>query len=179
MFEYGSRIGVWRVLRLFEKYALPLTLNACALAVERNVELAAAIREKSYDICCHGWRWVDHFRLTEDEERRHIAKAIESLQRVTGHRPVGWCCRTGPSVNTRRLLVEAGGFLYDSDVYNDELPYWVDVGGTDQLTLPEYPQRYQRQRSLRRVPSPRAPTTRGGTATLSTGSIAKAPSSQR
>jgi allantoinase len=136
MFEYGSRVGVWRVLRLFEKYGLPLTLNACALAVERNAELAAAIRDKNYDICCHGWRWVDHFRLSEDEERRHIANAIESLQRVTGQRPAGWCCRTGPSLNTRRLLVEAGGFLYDSDVYNDELPYWVDVSGTDHLTLP-------------------------------------------
>jgi peptidoglycan/xylan/chitin deacetylase (PgdA/CDA1 family) len=136
MFEYGSRIGVWRVLRLFERYGLPLTLNACALAVERNDELAAAIREKGYDICCHGWRWVDHFRLSATDERRHIAKAKETLQRVIGRAPQGWCCRTGPSLNTRRLLVEEGGFLYDSDVYNDELPYWVDVGGSAFLTLP-------------------------------------------
>lgn len=136
MFEYGSRIGVWRVLRLFERYGLPLTLNACALAVERNAELAAAIREKSYDICCHGWRWVDHFRLSAEDERLHIARAKETLQRVIGRAPEGWCCRTGPSLNTRRLLVEEGGFLYDSDVYNDELPYWVHVGGTAFLTLP-------------------------------------------
>jgi allantoinase len=136
MFEYGSRVGVWRVLRLFEKYGLPLTLNACAVAVERHEELAAAIREKNYDICCHGWRWVDHFLLSGDVEREHIAKAIASLERSTGRRPLGWCCRTGPSVNTRRLLVEAGGFLYDSDVYNDELPYWIDVNGTHHLTVP-------------------------------------------
>jgi allantoinase len=136
MFEYGSRVGVWRVLRLFEQYGLPLTLNACALAVERHGELAAAIREKNYDICCHGWRWVDHFLLSPETERQHIAKAIESLERSIGRRPVGWCCRTGPSVNTRRLLVETGGFLYDSDVYNDELPYWIDVNGTDHLALP-------------------------------------------
>ena len=81
MFEYGSRVGVWRVLRLFEEHGVPLTLNGCALAIERNAELAAAIREKNYDVCCHGWRWVDHFLLSEEEERRHIARAIESLQR--------------------------------------------------------------------------------------------------
>jgi allantoinase len=136
MFEYGSRVGVWRVLKLFKDYGLPLTLNACALAVERHVELAAAIREDNYDICCHGWRWVDHFRLSVDEERQHIANAIGSLERSIGRRPLGWCCRTGPSVNTRRLLVEAGGFLYDSDVYNDELPYWIDVEGKPHLTVP-------------------------------------------
>jgi peptidoglycan/xylan/chitin deacetylase (PgdA/CDA1 family) len=102
MFEYGSRVGVWRVLRLFEEHGLPLTLNGCALAIERNAELAAAIRAENYDICCHGWRWVDHFLLSEEEERRHIARAIESLQRVIGRRPLGWCCRTGPSVNTRQ-----------------------------------------------------------------------------
>jgi peptidoglycan/xylan/chitin deacetylase (PgdA/CDA1 family) len=136
MFEYGSRVGVWRVLRLFEQYGLPLTLNACALAVERHAELAAAIREKNYDICCHGFRWVDHFLLSVEEERRHIAMAIDSLQRSIGRRPLGWCCRTGPSIHTRQLLVESGGFLYDSDVYNDELPYWIDVGGTAHLAVP-------------------------------------------
>jgi peptidoglycan/xylan/chitin deacetylase (PgdA/CDA1 family) len=136
MFEYGSRVGVWRVLRLFEERGLPLTLNACALAVERHSDLAAAIRERNYDICCHGWRWIDHFLLSEDEERRHIARAIESLERSIGRRPLGWCCRTGPSINTRMLLTEAGGFLYDSDVYNDELPYWIDVGGEPRLVIP-------------------------------------------
>jgi peptidoglycan/xylan/chitin deacetylase (PgdA/CDA1 family) len=136
MFEYGSRAGVWRVLDLFEERGLPLTLNACAMAVERHGELAAAIREKNYDICCHGWRWVDHFLLPRQTEQQHILKAIESLTRSIGTRPLGWCCRTGPSVNTRDLLIETGGFLYDSDAYNDDLPYWVDVGGSNHLVIP-------------------------------------------
>jgi allantoinase len=136
MFEYGSRVGVWRVLELFEERRLPLTLNACAMAVERHGELAAAIREKNYDICCHGWRWIDHFQLSREVERLHIANAIESLRRTLGHRPLGWCCRTGPSVNTRELLIEEGGFLYDSDAYNDDLPYWVRVGETNHLVVP-------------------------------------------
>ena len=136
LFEYGSRAGVWRVLRLFAERGLPVTLYACALALERNPELAAAIREGDHDICCHGWRWIEHFRLSEEEEREHIRRAVESLERTVGRRPPGWCCRYGPSVNTRRLLVEAGDFLYDSDAYNDDLPYWVDVGGSWQLVIP-------------------------------------------
>jgi peptidoglycan/xylan/chitin deacetylase (PgdA/CDA1 family) len=136
MFEYGSRAGVWRVLDLFEEREVPLTLNACAMAIARHDKLAAAICEKSYDICCHGWRWVDHFLLSREEERRHIANAIETLQRTLGARPLGWCCRTGPSVNTRQLLIETGGFLYDSDAYNDDLPYWVKVGEVMHLVIP-------------------------------------------
>jgi allantoinase len=136
MFEYGSRAGVWRVLRLFQERGLPVTLYACAVALERNPELAAAIREGGYDLCCHGWRWVEHFRLDEATERQHITRAIESLERTIGRRPLGWYCRYGPSVNTRRLLVEEGGFVYDSDAYNDDLPYWVDVGGTSHLVIP-------------------------------------------
>ena len=108
----------------------------CALALERNPEAAAAIREAGYDVCCHGWRWVKHFELTEAEERAHIARAVESLQRTVGHRPEGWYCRYGPSVNTRRLLVEAGGFVYDSDSYADELPWWVDVEERGHLVVP-------------------------------------------
>jgi allantoinase len=136
MFEYGSRAGVWRVLRLFQERGLPVTLYACALALERNPALAAAIREGDYDLCCHGWRWVEHFRLDEATERQHITRAIESLERTIGRRPLGWYCRYGPSVNTRRLLIEEGGFVYDSDAYNDDLPYWVDVGGTQHLVIP-------------------------------------------
>lgn len=136
MFEYGSRVGVWRVLKLFEERGLPLTLNACAMAVERHPELADLIRARRYDICCHGWRWVDHFLLEEATEREHIAKAVASLERTVGYRPRGWCCRTGPSLNTRRLLVEEGGFLYDSDAYNDDLPYWTTVGGRRHLVVP-------------------------------------------
>jgi peptidoglycan/xylan/chitin deacetylase (PgdA/CDA1 family) len=87
-------------------------------------------------VCCHGWRWEEHYRLREDEERERIARAVASIARTTGSRPLGWYCRYGPGVNTRRLLVEEGGFLYDSDAYNDELPYWVRVGGRPHLVVP-------------------------------------------
>ncbi len=136
MFEYGSRVGFWRVLRLFQERGLPMTVFACALALERNPPAAAAIREAGYDVCCHGWRWIEHYLLGEAEERQHIRRAVASLEASLGQRPLGWYCRTGPSINTRRLLVEEGGFLYDSDAYNDELPYWTRVGGQPHLVLP-------------------------------------------
>lgn len=136
MFEYGSRVGFWRLMRLFAERELPVTVFACALALERNPLAAKAIVEAGHDICCHGWRWVEHFRLSEEEERRHIHLAIDSLKRTVGNRPLGWYCRYGPSVNTRRLVVEEGGFLYDSDAYNDELPYWTVVGGKPHLVVP-------------------------------------------
>lgn len=135
MFEYGSRVGFWRLLRLFQERRLPVTVFGCALALERNPEAAAAIREAGYDVCCHGWRWVKHFELPEAEEREHIRRAVASLERTVGHRPDGWYCRYGPSVNTRRLVVEAGGFLYDSDSYADELPWWVTVRGQGHLVV--------------------------------------------
>jgi allantoinase len=136
MFEFGSRVGVWRVLRLFEERGIPLTVFGCAMAIERNPELGSVIREARHDVCCHGWRWVEHFRLSEQTERDHIRRAIASLERSVGSRPLGWYCRYGPGVNTRRLLVEEGGFLYDSDSYSDELPYYLDVGGTTHLVVP-------------------------------------------
>ena len=136
MFEYGSRVGFWRLLRLFEERDLPMTVYACALALERNAPAAAAIQAAGYDICCHGWRWVEHFKLSEEEEREHIRLAVESLQRTVGARPLGWYCRYGPSVNTRRLVMEEGGFLYDSDSYADELPYYVQAEGRPHLVVP-------------------------------------------
>ena len=136
MYEYGSRVGVWRLLRLFSERELPATIFGCALALERNPRVAEAIARAGHDICCHGWRWEEHFRLDEQEEREHIARAIESIARVMGERPLGWYCRYGPSENTRRLLVEDGGFLYDSDAYNDELPYWVEVDSKPHLVVP-------------------------------------------
>ncbi|MBY0329667.1 MAG: allantoinase PuuE [Acetobacteraceae bacterium] len=136
MFEYGSRVGFWRLMRLFQERNLPMTLFACALALERNPKAAAAVRDSGFDICCHGWRWVKHFELTEAEEREHIARAVTSLERTVGQKPAGWYCRYGPSVNTRRLVVEHGGFLYDSDYYGDELPFWVTVDGKPQLVVP-------------------------------------------
>jgi allantoinase len=136
MFEYGSRIGFWRLHRLFQERSLPVTIFGCALALERNPEAAAAIKAAGYDVCSHGWRWVKHFELSEEEERDHIRKAIESQQKTVGHRPDGWYCRYGPSVNTRRLVVEEGGFLYDSDYYGDELPIWTGVNGKPHLVVP-------------------------------------------
>ena len=137
MFEYGSRVGFWRVLRLFQERGLPLTVFGCALALERNPAVAAAIRESGCDVCSHGWRWVKHYELTRGRgARAHPAGAIESMKKTVGERPLGWYCRYGPSVNTRRLLVEEGGFLYDSDAYNDELPYWVRVNERPHLVVP-------------------------------------------
>lgn len=136
MFEYGSRVGFWRLMRLFAERGLPMTVFACALALERNAPAAAAIREAGHDICCHGWRWVEHFKLDQATEREHIRRAVESLRRTVGMRPLGWYCRYGPSVNTRRLLMEEGGFIYDSDSYADELPYYVMAEGRPQLVVP-------------------------------------------
>ena len=136
MYEFGSRVGVWRILDLFRHRGLPLTLFGCALALERNPRVAAAIAAAEYDICCHGWRWVEHFKLSLEEEREQIARAVASIAKLTGQRPLGWYCRYGPGENTRRLLVEEGGFLYDSDAYNDELPYWVAAGGRPHLVVP-------------------------------------------
>ena len=136
MFEYGSRVGFWRLMRLFEERRLPLTVFGCALAIERNPQAAAAIRASGFDVCSHGWRWIKHFELTPEEEREHIHKAVRSFASTLGERPLGWYCRYGPSVNTRRLIVEEGGFLYDSDYYGDELPFWKTVDGKPHLIVP-------------------------------------------
>jgi len=136
LFEYGSRVGFWRLMRLFQERGLPMTVFGCALALERNPQAAEAIRASGFDVCSHGWRWIKHYELTESEEREHIRKGIESIARTTGERPLGWYCRYGPSVNTRRLLAEEGGFLYDSDYYGDELPFWKTVQGRPHLVIP-------------------------------------------
>jgi putative urate catabolism protein len=136
MFEYGSRVGFWRILRLLQERNLPTTIFGCALALERNPLAAEAIAKAGFDVCSHGWRWIKHYELDEATERDHIKRAVASLQKTIGERPLGWYCRYGPSVNTRRLVVEEGGFLYDSDTYNDELPYWTKVGGKPHLVVP-------------------------------------------
>ena len=136
MFEYGARVGFWRILRMLEERNLPMTVFGCALALERHPTAAAAIRRAGFDVCCHGWRWIKHYELAEGEERDHIQRAVASLTKTMGERPVGWYCRYAPSVNTRRLLVEEGGFLYDSDSYSDELAYWVRVGDKQHLVVP-------------------------------------------
>lgn len=136
VFEYGSRAGIWRVERLFSEFRLPLTFFACAVALERNPEVAAWIKEAGHEPCCHGWRWEEMWRLSREEERDHMAKAIASMTQTLDQRPEGWYCRYGPSVNTRELVVEEGGFAYDSDAYNDDLPYFVDVKGKQHLVVP-------------------------------------------
>ena len=136
MFEYGSRVGVWRLLRILQARDAPATVFGCAVALERNPAVVQAIQQAGYDVCCHGNRWVDHQEMTEDVERAEIARATATLARLFGEAPVGWYCRYGPSLNTRRLLVEHGGFLYDSDSYNDEMPYWRRVAGQPHLVLP-------------------------------------------
>ena len=122
VYEFGSRVGFWRIMNLFAERELPATIFACALALERNPAAAKAIVDAGHDVCCHGWRWLKHWLLTEDEERQHIRMAVASLEQSLGTRPLGWYCRYAASINTRRLVVEHGGFLYDSDAYNDELP---------------------------------------------------------
>lgn len=135
MFEYGSRAGFWRVHRIFEKHGRPLTVYAVGQALERNPEAARAMIEAGWEVASHGWRWIDYLEMPPEEERAHIRRAIEAIEKACGVRPVGWY--TGRiSDNTRRLVVEEGGFLYDSDSYADELPYWVEVGGTDHLVIP-------------------------------------------
>ncbi len=136
MFEYGSRVGIWRLLRLFRERGLPVTIFGCALALERNPAVARAIVEAGHDVVGHGWRWIEHYKLSEAEQREHIRRAVASLEKTIGSRPIGWYCRHAPSPNTRRLVVEEGGFLFDSDAYNDELPYWVEVGGKPHLVVP-------------------------------------------
>lgn len=136
MFEYGSRVGFWRLMRLFAEREMPLTVFGCAMALERNPAAAQAIRDAGHDVCCHGWRWIEHYKLAEEVEREHIRRAVASLEASIGTRPVGWYCRYGPSVNTRRLLIEEGGFIYDSDTYNDDLPYWTSVAGKPHLLIP-------------------------------------------
>ena len=135
IYEYGGRVGVWRLLELFRCRDIPLTLFAVAMAIERNPAVAEAAMKAGHEICSHGYRWIDYRNVPEDIEREHLAKAIQILTRIAGTRPLGWYTgRTG--ANTRRLVVEEGGFLYDADDYNDDLPYWVTVEGKPHLVVP-------------------------------------------
>jgi peptidoglycan/xylan/chitin deacetylase (PgdA/CDA1 family)/mannose-6-phosphate isomerase-like protein (cupin superfamily) len=136
MYEYGSRVGVWRIFDVLARHSVPATIFACAQALEIAPDVARAAVDAGHEICSHGWRWEEVFELSEEAERDHIRRAIESIERTCGRRPVGWYCRYGPSVNTRRLLVEEGGFLYDSDSYADDVPYQVTMDGHEHLVIP-------------------------------------------
>jgi putative urate catabolism protein len=134
-YEYGSRAGFWRLLRLFERRRIPLTIFAVAQALARNPDAAAAMVESGHEIACHGWRWIDYQAVPEAVEREHIRQASAAIRTLTGRAPVGWY--TGrTSVNTRRLVVEHGGYLYDSDSYADDLPSWLVVAGRRHLVVP-------------------------------------------
>jgi putative urate catabolism protein len=135
MFEYGSRAGFWRIHRIFTSHGLRLTVYAVGQALERNPEAARAMVDADWEVASHGYRWIDYIEWDEEAEREHFRLAIEAIEKTCGQRPVGWY--TGRlSDNTRRLVVQTGGFLYDSDSYADELPYWVEVEGQDHLVIP-------------------------------------------
>jgi allantoinase len=136
IYEYGSRAGFWRLMRIFAERKLQITVFGAALALERNPEAARAIRDAGYEVCSHGYRWVGFQDMSEAQEREEMRKAVASIAQTIGERPYGWYCRYAPSENTRRLVVEEGGFLYDADAYNDDLPYWTTVGGKHHLVIP-------------------------------------------
>jgi allantoinase len=135
LYEYWSRAGLWRVLRVFDRRGLPLTVFGVAMALARNPQAVAAFLERRDEIACHGLRWVSYQLVEPEVERGHIAEAVRLMTELTGEAPLGWY--TGrDSPQTRRLVVEHGGFLYDSDSYADDLPYWTAVDGTDHLVVP-------------------------------------------
>ncbi|HET8943023.1 MAG TPA: allantoinase PuuE [Rudaea sp.] len=135
LYEYGSRAGFWRLLRLFAERDMTATVFAVGMALERNPQAARAMVDAGFEIASHGWRWIDYQYVDEATEREHIDLAVQAIERVTGTRPLGWY--TGRcSPHTRGLVAEYGGFLYDADSYADDLPYWELVGGKPQLIVP-------------------------------------------
>lgn len=130
IYEYGSRAGVWRILKEFERRALPMTIFGVSMALERHPELTHAFVKLGHEICCHGLRWIHYQNFDEATEREHMRIGIEIIKKLTGEAPLGWY--TGrDSPNTRKLVAEHGGFLYDSDYYGDDLPFWTDVKLSD------------------------------------------------
>ena len=134
-FDYGARAGVWRILRAFAARKLPLTVYGVGRALELNPTVARAFAEAGHEVASHAWRWIDYHSVDEATERAEIARCVEVIERLTGTRPVGWY--TGRiSPNTRRLVAEHGGFLYDSDSYADDLPFYVTAAGKPMLIIP-------------------------------------------
>jgi allantoinase len=136
IYEYGSRAGVWRILREFERRGLPLTVFGVSMALQRHPEVTAAFKELGHEIACHGWRWISYQNVDEATERQHLRIGMEIIEQLTGERARGWY--TGrDSVNTRRLVADFGGFDYDSDYYGDDLPFWMKVKKTDGAVVPQ------------------------------------------
>ena len=135
MYEYGSRRGFWRLHKLFQEKKIPVTIFGVAMALERNLEICEAIKNGNYEVACHGWRWIDYQNVKKSVEKKDMKLAIKTLKKIFGERPLGWY--TGRcSPNTRDLVTEDGGFLYDSDSYSDDLPYWEYKKNKKQLIIP-------------------------------------------
>jgi peptidoglycan/xylan/chitin deacetylase (PgdA/CDA1 family) len=135
VFEYGSRRGVWRLLNVFRDFSVKVSVLGVARGLEQTPDLVRAFVERGHEVVSHGYRWIDYGEVPEDVERDHIQRAVTILTKLTGTRPIGWMTgRPGP--NTRHLLVEAGGFLYDRDSLADELPYWLRVNDKPHLVIP-------------------------------------------
>ncbi len=136
VYEYGSRAGIFRLLRLFDRLGVSVTAFAAAEALEKNLDAAAWLAESDHEVCSHGYRWAEAWKMSADEERDAIARAVASIERTTGSRPVGWYSRWMPSSRTRELLASEGGFLYDADAYNDDFPYWASTASGPHLVVP-------------------------------------------
>ena len=135
LYDYGSRSGFWRLHKLFQEKKIPVTIFGVAMALERNPEICKALKKGNYEIACHGWRWIDYQNIKKNIEKKHMSLAIKSIQKIFGKRPLGWY--TGRcSPNTRDLVFDDGGFLYDSDSYSDDLPYWEKKNKKKQLIIP-------------------------------------------
>ena len=135
LYEYGSRRGFWRIHELFQEKKIPITIFGVGMALEKNLEVCRAIKESGYEVASHGWRWIDYQKVPRSTEKKHMQLAIKSIEKIFGERPLGWY--TGRcSPNTRDLVMEEGGFLYDSDSYSDDLPYWEVRGKKRQLIIP-------------------------------------------
>ena len=134
-FEYGTRVGYWRIAELFQHFGVPFTLSSCGRAVARSPWLAQDAVQRGHEVSAHGFRWERHLDLSETEERARIVAAVDAIRDATGVAPVGWHTRSSRSPNTRRILAELG-FLYDSDAYNDDTPYYVEQLGRRHLVLP-------------------------------------------
>jgi len=135
LYEYGSRSGFWRLHKLFQKKKIPITIFGVGMALEKNPEICKAIKDANYEVASHGWRWIDYQSVKKSEEKKHMKLAIKKIKEIFGERPLGWY--TGRcSPNTRDLVFEEGGFLYDSDSYSDDLPYWEIRKKKKQLIIP-------------------------------------------
>jgi len=135
LYEYGSRRGFWRIHKLFQENKIPITIFGVGMALEKNPEICKAIKNSDYEVASHGWRWIDYQNIKKSEEKKHMKLAIQAHKKIFGERPQGWY--TGRcSPNTRDLVFEDGGFLYDSDSYSDDLPYWEVRNKKKQLIIP-------------------------------------------